>query len=370
MSLKNRLTLVIILVLIITMGILTVSSINNVNSVFSLEKLSSISENHNSFSIEEYSGKSVPIQRVLSSSRNVFNIKLIIIFIMLILLSSLVIFTVVTYSLRSLSNLQKKMKNVNIDSLGEEIKIVKSDPSEIKALTLSFNKMSKNLNNTFLKQKLFLHNAAHEFRTPLAIISTYSQLLKMDLSDKQRQEKEMITTILQNCNHLEEMLTQLLLLAEDKQIELNDLIDIRQLLKKAKHALVDLSTEKNMNIKIKVPDELFIQGNKNLLFITFKNLIENSIKYGESNSEIIISTTELDKQVNLIITNKLISPSDLDSSKIFDAFNRGNTINNSISGQGLGLAIVKNIILQHSGQVNYKIYNSYVTFTVNLRKRV
>lgn len=368
MSLKKRLTLVIILILIITMGILTFSSMNKVTSVFSLEKLSTLSQSHSSPLIKNSPETSIALQNLLSSSRNVFNVSLITVFVILLIISSLTVYLVVFFSLKSLSNLQKKMKNAN--SLGEPLKIVKSDPSEIKALTLSFNKMSKKLNDTFLKQQLFLHNAAHEFRTPLTLISTYSQLLNMELSDNQQQEKEMIATVLENCNHLEEMITQLLLLAEDKQVELDDIIDIQELFKKVENELFILSQKKKMILKIQIPDGLIIRGNRNLLFIAFKNLIENAIKYGETNSEVVINVNESDKQINFSITNKSIFSNNISSSKIFEAFNRGDNINNSVSGQGLGLAIIKQIVLQHSGQVNFDISEPFVTFTISINKRV
>lgn len=370
MSLKNRLTLVIILILIITMGILTFSSMNKVTSVFSLEKLSTLSQSHNSPLIENSPETSIALQNLLSSSRNVFNVSLVTVFVILLIISSLTVYLVVFFSLKSLSNLQKKMKNADANSLGEPLKIVKSDPSEIKALTLSFNKMSKKLNDTFLKQQLFLHNAAHEFRTPLTLISTYSQLLNMELSDNQQQEKEMIATVLENCSHLEEMITQLLLLAEDKQVELDDIIDIQELFKKVENELFILSQKKKMILKIQIPDGLIIRGNRNLLFIAFKNLIENAIKYGETNSEVVINVNESDKQINFSITNKSIFSNNVSSSKIFEAFNRGDNINNSVSGQGLGLAIVKQIVLQHSGQVNFDISEPFVTFTISINKRV
>lgn len=369
MSLKNRLTLIIISVLVIAMGVLALSSINKVNSVFSLKKLSAISESPIPNLIEKSTKNFVTLQSVLSSSRNVFNTSLLNVFIVLILLSSLTVYLIVTYSLKSLSNLQKKMKNASINSLGEPLVIVKSDPSEIKALTLSFNKMSKKLKDTFLKQQLFLHNAAHEFRTPLTIISTYSQLLKMEMSEDQKQEIEMIMTILENCNHLEETITQVLLLADDKQVKLNDLINVKQLLKNAESEVSTLVKNKKMTIKMNVPSGLFILGNKNLLFIMFKNLIDNSTKYGKNNSEILINVVELNKQVNFTISNKFMNTNNIESHKIFDAFNRGDNANNSIPGQGLGLTIVKQIILQHSGQINLETSDTMVTFTLSLRKR-
>lgn len=369
MSLKNRLTLIIISVLIITMSVLAFSSINKINTVFSLKKYSTLSSSDAPELVENSIETPDALQSFLSISRNVFNVSLLSVFIVLILISSLTIYLIVTYSLKSLNNLQIKMKNADVNSLKEPIKIVKSDPSEIKSLILNFNKMSQKLNDTFLKQQLFLHNAAHELRTPLTIISTYSQLIKMNLRKEQKNENEMIMTVLENCNYLEEMINQVLLLAEDKQVELNDVIYVEELLNKIVNEMLILSQNKKMTIKMTIPNDLYMKGNKSLLLVALRNLIENSIKYGESNSEILINIKELNKQIYFTFTNKFMNSSSIDSNKIFGAFNRGNNIDSSISGKGLGLAIVKQVSLQHSGQINFKVSDTLVIFTLVLPKR-
>lgn len=370
MSLKNRITLTFISILVVAMGILSLASIKKVNTVFSAKRFSSIPQGSTTFSSSEKSKITAPLNTILSSSKTLFNINLIVIFLILALIGSILVYVVINYSLKPLDRLQKKMKDSNINSLGHPLKLSGGEPSEIKSLTLSFNKMSKKINDSFIKQQLFLHNAAHEFRTPLAIISTYSQLLDMELKKEDSIQKEMVNTILDNCSSIEVMLTELMLLSEDKQVALNDFINIRNLIQISLSELSPLSKEKNMTIKATIPNNLVVQGNKDLLRIVFKNLIENAIKYGERNSEIVLDVTDLDRKVIFTIKNKSNHINSIEANKIFEPFYRGEIKEGHIEGHGIGLSIVQQVVSQHSGQIYYKTSNDDVTFTIDLPKRV
>ena len=201
----------------------------------------------------------------------------------------------------------------------------------------------------------FISRASHEFRTPLAMIATSSDLLKnysARMSETQRVER--IDRIQTEILHLTSMLDDLLSISKAQEVGVNSLqaspFDLAALFD---DVVDDMRTGLGMDHQFQVdrePGEFVFVGDRKLLRRALMNLISNALKYSDPGSRIGVRLAHDDKALLITVEDSGIGILDADREQLFEPFHRGGNVEN-ISGTGLGLAIVKQVVDLHGGAI-------------------
>ncbi|MGP5549842.1 MULTISPECIES: ATP-binding protein [Psychrobacter] len=302
-----------------------------------------------------------------------FNRQLSLILIAITLLLVSVAALSVHWGFAPLATIVQKMKGINLQRLDERI-VVGDMPLELRPLTESYNSMMVKLESNFESLSRFSDNIAHELRTPIATLSTQTQVMLT----KPRESDEYIEQLHHQHDTLKQlsaMINDMLLLAKTQK-ELSDSqishVDIESLITK----LIDyyeMIAEDREIIFEKSGDFKTVLGDKGLLQRLFANLMSNAIYYAASNSTIMISATVLASSTSLnapkddiqspeqlwlriTMTNRLDKPlNQIEADKLFERFYRHDKTNTMHSGTGLGLSIVQAIANAHNGKVSITI---------------
>lgn len=302
-----------------------------------------------------------------------FNRQLSLILIAITLLLVSVAALSVHWGFAPLATIVQKMKGINLQRLDERI-VVGDMPLELRPLTESYNSMMVKLESNFESLSRFSDNIAHELRTPIATLSTQTQVMLT----KPRESDEYIEQLHHQHDTLKQlsaMINDMLLLAKTQK-ELSDSqishVDIESLITK----LIDyyeMIAEDREIIFEKSGDFKTVLGDKGLLQRLFANLMSNAIYYAASNSTIMISATVLTSTTSLnapkddiqspeqlwlriTMTNRLDKPlNQIEADKLFERFYRHDKTNTIHSGTGLGLSIVQAIANAHNGKVSITI---------------
>lgn len=297
----------------------------------------------------------IPSQTSISARKTFFNHSLIYMG-FIIILGGVLTYIVAGGGLRPLYNLSKQMKNRTVNNLSEKLQIppVKD---EITDLTYAFNEMSHKLDLAFSMQKQFSQNAAHELRTPLAVIKTKLEVFRKKPLHTQEEYDKLLDVISINTNRLSYLVKVLLELSNTDTLEYSQTIYIKALILEATQELSLLAQEKNISITVTGDEALTVTGNKTLLFRVFYNLIENAIKYNVANGQVTITISAIEQFKPEQCTEIRVCDSGIGIPEelqplIFEPFFRvDKSRSREMGGAGLGLALVKSILDKHNGTI-------------------
>jgi two-component system sensor histidine kinase QseC len=210
---------------------------------------------------------------------------------------------------------------------------------EIKPLITELDDLLLKLKSTIHRERAFVHDAAHELRTPMAVISVQAHALAQAKTDGDRTEAEFaLNSALKRASHL---VHQLLLLARlDNPITSDSTeIDVAQLLRHDLAAFASAASEKHIELNLDAPDKLMLNIAVPAFQSVVNNLVDNAIRYGRHNGHITVTLQhdEITTSLSVVDDGPGIPESDLD--RVFERFYRGS--GHDVSGTGLGLAIVK-----------------------------
>lgn len=197
----------------------------------------------------------------------------------------------------------------------------------------------------------FLDVIAHELRTPLTSIKTYVDLLKKErLGELSDVQKEKLDIMAQNVDRLTALINDMLEIPsiDVKELELRkETFKARAMVTEIVQDCQEIADEKRQSVTVDIPDQLAMQGDKNLLGKAVKNILVNAIRYTPEGGDISITGRSEGDQTHLMVvdTGPGIPQEDID--RIFDPFYTGS----EGGGMGLGLSIVKNIVEAHGGDV-------------------
>ena len=266
---------------------------------------------------------------------------------------------VVTYfisgrALQPLADFSKKIEQVQAQNLSDS-RIEENKVKELNQLSVSYNKMLDRLSEAFEVQRQFTANAAHELRTPLALmqvqLDSYHSTKHPDNDASTNQTIQMVTE--QN-ERLTKMVKTLLDMSELETIAKDETIALDDLIEEVLVDLEPLAQEKNITL-INECNAVTLCGSDILIYRLVYNLVENAIKYNRINGSVTVKAFAKDKHIYLTVTDTGNGiPKDL-RERVFEPFFRlDKSRSRELGGVGLGLALVHEIVRVHDGSIQVK----------------
>ena len=279
-----------------------------------------------------------------------FWIKSLAITLIITLTVSFLMYLIVGYALYPLRELTLKIEDIQAKNLKEPI-LSKSNSTEIERLTLAFNRLLLRLEETFATQRQFSANAAHELRTPLAVMSTKFEVFEKNKNPDVADYKEAIGMARIQTDRLSHVIDILLEMTKLQSAPKSDSISLAEITEEVICDLVSLAEKKNISL-IQADGEARLTGSDTLVYRAIYNLIENAIKYNKEGGTVSVAITEDENFAKVIITDTGSGIAKEDWDKIFEPFFRvDKSRSRSMGGAGLGLALVKEIAVRHGGDV-------------------
>lgn len=357
-TLQFRITLVVGIVLVMVSIFLTVNSIYSANSHYSLlQEYEQEQMDHvmwGDIPEEELDPLMVKEDKVTFADMMAsFSIQGIVVMLITIVVSLLFTYWITGKMLRPLYRLTDSIRIIDEKHLHKRLEEVEST-EEIGQLTRSFNSMMDRLEESFLMQKRFAANAAHELKTPLAVMKTGLQILKIDDEPSLEDYEEVTGGMEQSLDRLVNTVDSLMFLADERSIEESETNSLCGLLETVVQQLAGKAEEKKISVHMDCGD-LSVNGSHTLLYRMFYNLIENAIKYNKEGGEIFINTGQMDDDVTVQIRDTGMGMEPEDIKYIFDPFYRADkSRSQNIQGSGLGMSIVKLIVERCRGRIHIK----------------
>lgn len=279
-----------------------------------------------------------------------FWIKSLAITLIITLTVSFLMYLIVGYALYPLRELTLKIEDIQAKNLKEPI-LSKSNSTEIERLTLAFNRLLLRLEETFATQRQFSANAAHELRTPLAVMSTKFEVFEKNKNPDEADYKEAIGMARSQTDRLSHVIDILLEMTELQSAPKSDSISLSEITEEVICDLVAVAEKKSISL-VQDDGEARLTGSDTLVYRAIYNLIENAIKYNKEDGKVSVAITEDESFAKVIITDTGSGIAKEDWDRIFEPFFRvDKSRSRSMGGAGLGLALVKEIAVRHGGDV-------------------
>lgn len=284
---------------------------------------------------------------------------------LLSLLGGVITFFISGHALKPLCDFSKKIEEVQAQNLSDS-QIEENKFSELNQLSVSYNKMLERLSEAFKLQRQFTANAAHELRTPLAVMQLQIDLYNSSKHpDNDTSAQQTISMITEQTERLSKMVRTLLDMSELQTIARDEEIAIAALVEEVLADLEPLAQEKGINL-IEKCDNVLLMGSDILIYRLVYNLVENAIKYNFSDGTVTVTATQQNSQLHLTVEDTGNGIPEELKERIFEPFFRlDKSRSRKLGGVGLGLALVREIVRVHNGSILVKNNaNSGTTFEV------
>lgn len=284
---------------------------------------------------------------------------------LLSLLGGVITFFISGHALKPLCDFSKKIEEVQAQNLSNS-RIEENNISELNQLSVSYNKMLERLSEAFKLQRQFTANAAHELRTPLAVMQLQIDLYNSSKHpDNDTSAQQTISMITEQTERLSKMVRTLLDMSELQTIARDEEIAISALVEEVLADLEPLAQEKGINL-IEKCDNVLLMGSDILIYRLVYNLVENAIKYNFSGGTVTVTATQQNSQLHLTVEDTGNGIPEELKERIFEPFFRlDKSRSRELGGVGLGLALVREIVRVHNGSILVKNNaNSGTTFEV------
>ena len=277
-----------------------------------------------------------------------------IITVLLALLGGVVTYFISGHALRPIREFSDKIEEVQAQNLSDS-RIEENNVKELNQLGISYNKMLERLSEAFEIQRQFTANAAHELRTPLALMQVQLDLYNSaSHPGNDADTLQTIKMVTEQNDKLNRMVKTLLDMSElqtvgrDEKIILNDLVD------EVLEDLELLAQEKNIKLIGKCKDITMV-GSDILIYRLVYNLVENAIKYNHSGGQVTVTAYKEQKHIYLSVADTGSGiPKEL-RERVFEPFFRvDKSRSRKLGGVGLGLALVHEIVRVHDGSITVK----------------
>lgn len=268
--------------------------------------------------------------------------------------------------LEPVTKLTLAAKSVDLDSLDHHIEYNEGD-DELMELVNTFNEMIDRLSDSQSVRDQFAQDASHELKTPLAVIQTNLEIVLSDDAAEESDYKSAMKVALRAVSELNTLAEDLLLLTKRNQPKVFLNINLKDIVLNVLSEFDSVSKQKNITIKSElIASKAIIYGNEFLLTRLLRNLLDNSFKYSDNGSEIIVKLGLVKGQTELSIKDNGIGIAKSELKNIFKRFYRvDKSRNRKEGGTGLGLSIVQNIAKEHNAKLNVDSKeNQGTTFTI------
>ena len=274
-----------------------------------------------------------------------------------IVAGSCVAYFLIGHYTKPVQQLSAHMKEMSPNTLSDSIEI-EGGGEEIQELVKSFNQMTEQLDEAFAMQRRFSASAAHELRTPIAVLRT-----KLDVFKKKKREQheydELVTTMETYIDRLSSIITDLLEFAETSELGEVEDVSLDSVIKTVVDDLKLVAQNNMINTQIDVQPKaqsetqtFTVKGNANLLYRALYNLVENAIRYNNEEGSVNITLETRGQEGVIIIADTGVGIAPEQRELVFEPFYRVNkSRSREFGGAGIGLSLVKTILKRHGASI-------------------
>lgn len=291
------------------------------------------------------------------------------------LIGGAVTFFVSGRALKPLKEFSETVEKVQAQNLADYT-IEENRIAELDRLRTSYNKMLLRLSESFETQRQFTGNAAHELRTPLALIQAQLDLYHTtEHPESTAVAEETIQMVTEQNERLSKLVRTLLDMSELQTVSRNDRIELHSLIEEVLTDLEPLAQEKKIELiqesqgaGAKADEELFLTGSDILIYRMLYNLVENAIKYNREDGSVTVSAIRKKNEVVLTVSDTGNGIDEAFREQIFEPFFRvDKSRSRELGGVGLGLAMVREVVRVHDGTIKVSTNkHSGTTFEVKM----
>ena len=272
----------------------------------------------------------------------------------LALLGGVATYFISGHALRPIREFSDKIEKVQAQNLADS-RIEENQVKELNQLSVSYNRMLERLLAAFEIQRQFTANAAHELRTPLALMQVQLDLYHSNSHPGNDADTvQMIKMVTEQNDRLNKMVKTLLDMSELQTVGRDDEIVLDALVDEVLEDLEPLAEGKNIRLIGKCKDITMV-GSDILIYRLVYNLVENAIKYNHSGGQVTVTADRKEKHVYLSVEDTGTGIPEELKERVFEPFFRvDKSRSRELGGVGLGLALVREIVRVHDGSITVK----------------
>ena len=265
------------------------------------------------------------------------------------LLSGILAYFVSGRALMPLHSFASQVEKVQMNNLAD-MRINEEVLPEFRQLSRSFNQMLERLNNAFAAQRQFVGNAAHELRTPLALMQARLELFSAEHSDVLPETAEFLALLREQTERLTQMTKTLLEMSNLQQVSRNEHIQLAPMIEEIFTDLASLAEKKE--ISLVYDGDGVMTGSDALIYRLLFNLTENAVKYNHPGGRVRVSVTQEPEKLLIRVSDTGCGIPGEYQQSIFQPFFRvDKSRSREFGGAGLGLSLVWEIANLHGGRV-------------------
>ena len=265
------------------------------------------------------------------------------------LLSGILTYFVSGRALKPLRSFASQVEQVQLNNLAD-MRIDEDAISEFQQLSRSFNQMLERLNNAFSAQRQFTGNAAHELRTPLALMQAQLELFSAEHPDVRPETAEFLTLLREQTERLIQLTRTLLEMSNLRQVARNERIQLAPMIEEIFTDLAPLSDK--LGVTLTAEGDGIMTGSDALIYRLIFNLTENAVKYNRPGGSVRVCVTQETEKLLIRVSDTGCGIPEKYQQSIFQPFFRvDKSRSREYGGAGLGLSLVWEIADLHGGSV-------------------
>ena len=293
----------------------------------------------------------IPAISLVRTSYEIFRKESIIATCVIVLIGGIATYLAAGYVLKPIKSLAQEVKKRDINNFAEMIPVPVS-ADEVQDLTVSFNQLLEELQHSFTLQRQFSADAAHELRTPLAVMQTKLDVFSLSAKNKDEETKKAVAALQDQLGRLTKLIEDLLWFSRDLPLETVESVVLFPLLEDVADELSELASQKQISIQI-TDSDCCVKGQDRLLERVFYNLIENAIKYSPSHTSIRVKIERFPEKTQVTVADQGEGIPKEYRDQIFEPFFRiDKSRSRAIGGSGLGLAVCRKILERHNAHIS------------------
>lgn len=300
--------------------------------------------------VENASMESLSPAQATMPARQTFRVQSLTAMAAIVIVGCLMVYWLTGKALAPLQQLDRQIRSRTTANLSQSLPVPASG-DEVAGLTISFNQMTQTLSQAFEQQKRFSQCAAHELRTPLAVLKTRMALFRKKGLCKTPETAQLLEVLEDQTQRLTDLVGDLMALSNMDGLDCNETIVVPQLLAEAAEHLEALARQHNNTIQLDTQPGTVL-GNRALLERAVFNLMENAVKYNRPGGTVTVQTVQEDGCIWITVTDEGAGIPAALREQIFEPFFRvDKSRSRQLGGAGLGLPLVRAIAEQHQGRV-------------------